>query len=157
MITTSVHHIYGAYIYNTPGRLHVLAISIPVIVLTRFFDWYFKTRTPPYKKAPAFLYAVLIFAPSLLLIGVVEGLYNHVLKNILFFSNVPEETIRQVFYNAYDPALLEMPNDTIFELTGVIQGILVIPLVIQFIRFVSNQRNFSRKAETNRKLDGHIS
>lgn len=34
MAITSIHHAYGAYIYHTPWRLHVLMLSIPVIVLT---------------------------------------------------------------------------------------------------------------------------
>lgn len=139
MITTSLHHVYGAYIYNTPERLHVLAVSIPVIIITYFFDRYFRKKTVPYKKVPTLLYAIVIFVPSLLLIGLLEGIYNHVLKNILFFSNVPEDTIKKTFYSFYEPELVEMPNDAIFELTGIFQGILAIALAIQFVRFVSKQ------------------
>lgn len=148
MVTTSVHHIYGAYIYDTPERLHVLAISIPVMVLTYFFDGYFRKKAPPHKKIMVLLYAMVILVPSLLLIGVLEGVYNHILKNILFFSNVPEDTIINSFYYFYDDKsteMIEMPNDAIFELTGIAQGLLVIPLAIQFIRYISAQLSMVNK------------
>jgi len=140
MVTTSVHHIYGAYIYDTPERLHVLAISIPVILLTYFFDSYFRKTSPTHKNIMVLAYAAVIFVPSLLLIGVLEGVYNHILKNILYFSNVSEDTIINVFYHFYDAELVEMPNDFLFELTGVAQGVLAIPLALQFFRYISAQQ-----------------
>lgn len=136
MITTSLHHIYGAYIYDTPERLHVLAISIPVMIITYIFDRYFRNKTFPYKIVPTILYSIVILIPSLILIGIFEGIYNHVVKNILFFANVPESVIRQDFYGSYEQELLEAPNDFIFELTGVAQGVLAVLLAIQLHRFI---------------------
>ena len=135
IITTS------AYIYNTPERLHVLAISIPVIALTLFFDYLFKKQPEPRSKLLVGLYGAVILIPSLVLIGILEGVYNHIFKNLLFFSNVPEDIIKKVFFGFYDPALVEMPNDIIFELTGMLQGILTIPLAKLFIRYVSAKRS----------------
>ena len=39
MIVTSIHHIYGAIVYDTPWRLHVLFVSIPVIFLSIMTRW----------------------------------------------------------------------------------------------------------------------
>src|SRR3546814_15643418 len=51
----------------------------------------------------------IILVPSIALIGVYEGIYNHLLKNILFFSGADRSLIASLF-----PApKYEMPNDEI--------------------------------------------
>ena len=49
-------------------------------------------------------------------LGLYEGLYNHVLKNILYYGELPESILLQL----YPPPRYEMPNDFIFEVTGIL-------------------------------------
>jgi hypothetical protein len=126
MTLTSIHHIYGALIYDTPWRLHVLMLSIPVIVITVLLRWRLEKNENQYRLALNVLFILITLVPSFGMIGVFEGLYNHVLKNILFFGGASRDTLQSMF-----PApTYEMPNDFIFELTGVIQGLIVVPMIV---------------------------
>jgi hypothetical protein len=152
MITTTIHHVYGAYIYHTPDRIHALAISIPVILLILYFDSRFSKSSPPHRTISTILYMVVIFVPTLLLIGVLEGIYNHIFKNILFSFRVSEHTIIHTFYGFYDPEIIEIPNDVFFEVTGIAQGFLAIPIAIYFARFSRYQINHHFSKDTEKKI-----
>jgi hypothetical protein len=130
MSLTSIHHIYGAIIYNTPWRMHVLLLSIPVIIATFFLGRLLSQDTYHFKTYLFWIYWVIILLASILTIGVFEGLYNHLLKNILFFGGLPENRLNKLF-----PAnMYEMPNDLFFEISGMIQGIVAVPLIIHFFK-----------------------
>lgn len=56
------------------------------------------------------------------------------LKNILFFSGTSTSTLQEMF-----PApTYEMPNDLFFEVSGILQGFIVIPMGIQFAKLVGS-------------------
>lgn len=137
MVLTSIHHVYGAIIYNTPWRLHVLFLSVPVIVVTLVLDRLLsRTGNNPWIFR---LYWILTLFASILLIGAFEGLYNHVLKNILFVMRLPENHMEKL----YPHGMYEMPDNLFFEITGVLQGAIAIMLVIYFIRLIRNSRQTS--------------
>lgn len=128
MLMTSVHHVYGAYIYHTPWRMHVLLISIPVIIITWLL--YQALKRGKGHRAVFWLYWIVTLIPSLGMIGLFEGVYNHVLKNILYFTGGTRATLD----NLFQPGIYELPNDFLFEFTGILQGVIVVPLIGQFIR-----------------------
>jgi hypothetical protein len=130
MVLTAIHHVYGAQVYNTPWRLHVLFLSIPVIALTALLERLLLKRGGGFKSILFWLYWSIVLVASIGLIGSFEGMYNHLLKNILFYAGASHDLLLQLF-----PApKYEMPNDFWFELTGVMQGGVVVPLVIYFVR-----------------------
>lgn len=87
------------------------------------------------------LFILLTLLPSMCMIGIVEGLYNHALKNILFFGGASTATLQRLF-----PApTYEMPNDLLFEVTGVLQGFFVIPMIVQFARLTGSLQKGSQK------------
>lgn len=140
MLLTSAHHIYGAIIYHTPWRLHVLFLSVPVMVITFLFRKRVKTGENPWSVlSNIYLGTILLF--SVLLIGVFEGLYNHVLKNILFFAGLPEKSM----YRIFPPGVYELPNDFLFELSGIAQGIIALLLIIRFADLVKTYRQSRKK------------
>ena len=130
MMVTSIHHVYGAYVYDTPWRLHVLAFSIPIIA----FNWYVSKK---YKANKTIFYtfcgANLIITISL--IGLFEGVYNHLVKNVLFYWNTDPETMARLF----PPPKYVLPNDFVFEFTGILQALLVIPLLYYFVRLIQSK------------------
>ena len=133
MAVTSIHHAYGAVLYGTPWRLHVLMISVPVIILTVILSRLLQRPGSRINTIVFWLFLVLTIVPSIGLIGVFEGLYNHVLKNTMYFGGASHATLQSLF-----PApTYEMPNDLIFEITGVLQGFIVIPLIVQVIKLIS--------------------
>jgi hypothetical protein len=128
MVMTSIHHIYGAWRYDTPWRLHVLLISVPVIIITALL--YRMVKKQGSARVLFWLFWIVTLVPSLAMIGLFEGVYNHVLKNILYFTG----TGRDVLDKLYQPGVYELPNDFIFEFTGILQGAIVVPLIVFFVR-----------------------
>ncbi|MGE6784558.1 hypothetical protein ACQKGL_18775 [Ensifer adhaerens] len=114
---TSVHHAYGAYIYETPWRLHIVQLSVPAaILITGALAVGWSKATTRLGRAASWLAAIVILAFPVAMIGVWEGGWNHVLKNILYFG-FGEDTARALF-----PApIYRLPDDLTFELTGIAQ------------------------------------
>ncbi|MGH7962255.1 MAG: hypothetical protein ACRERD_10590 [Candidatus Binatia bacterium] len=50
-------------------------------------------------------------------IGFFEGGYNHVVKNVLYFSDASAAVLTTLF----PPPTYEMPNSVFFEVTGIMQ------------------------------------
>src|SRR3989337_1628896 len=135
MITTTIHHIYGAVIYNTPWRLHVLLLSIPVVVITVLLTRFLAKREHQDKKILFVIYWLIILVASIGLIGVFEGIYNHAIKDLLFYGGASNETLRQLF----PPPKYQMPNDFWFEFTGILQALILMPLTVRFIQLTKNE------------------
>lgn len=118
LVLTTVHHVYGAYIYNTPWRLHVGIVSTltaAVIVGSRYL---LRRRIGSAVGRIAFwVFAVITIAIPVITIGLFEGGYNHMVKDALYFTGAAPGLMRQLF----PPPTYEMPNDAFFEITGVIQ------------------------------------
>ena len=126
-ILTTIHHVYGAVLYNTPWRLHILMMSIPVIILTLILERQLRKKEVSSKCIRFWLFYFITLVPSLGLIGVFEGIYNHLLKNIMYFGGAGDGLLQTLF-----PApTYEMPNDLLFEITGVMQGVIAIVLIKQ--------------------------
>jgi len=113
-VLTGFHHYYGSVIYGTPWREHVVAaggsvlcICVVLVILYRVY----------YRRIWLITYLLIAFITFGLLIGLFEGFYNHVLKNILYFSGLNTATWRAMF-----PApAYEVPQNLVFESTGILQ------------------------------------
>ena len=118
LLLTTVHHVYGAYLYQTPWRLHVGFVSgfAAAAILGSFMVA--RRGTDDATTAVAFWsFAVITLVFPVLLIGVFEGGYNHVLKNALYFGGASPALLHRLF----PPPTYEKPGDLIFEMTGVFQ------------------------------------
>ncbi|MCP3141678.1 hypothetical protein [Pyxidicoccus xibeiensis] len=115
LLLTSVHHAYGAALYRTPWRLHMVGVAAVTAVVLLGSLALLLAR-------PGSLVALGVFTLTTLgmpvgMIGVFEGVYNHVLKNVLFFAG----TSRSLLERLFPPPTYELPDDLLFELTGVLQ------------------------------------
>jgi hypothetical protein len=118
LLLTTVHHLYGAYVYGTPWRAHVAFVSI--VAAAALVGSYLVLRERPASLSGEIALAVLAvvaFALPVAGIGVFEGGYNHVLKNALYFGGASLETVRRLF----PPPAYELPDDVFFEVTGILQ------------------------------------
>ena len=130
MVMTVLHHFYGAYIYDEPFRLHVAIIAIPVIaVLITTYIGQVRVGNRTWNKGfrVVFTGATLIF--SVAAIGIYEGGYNHLVKDVLFFSGVSTRVLDAMY-----PSVYELPNDFFFELTGVAQFFTGVACAFVFFR-----------------------
>jgi peroxiredoxin len=117
LVLTAIHHLYGARLYGTPWRSHVVYFSIPAAILIAvllFLAWRYEARTFGRVAARFGMLLALIFPIGL--IGVFEGGYNHLLKNCLYFGGATD-LVRQLF----PPPHYELPHNVFFEVTGVAQ------------------------------------
>ena len=118
LLLTSIHHVYGAYIYASPWRAHVApvsAVGILVIAGALFIRWRWPNRRAGDIALPAFAIVTALFPVAC--IGLFEGGYNHVVKDALYFAGAPHAVMRTLFPSP----LYEMPDDVLFEVSGVLQ------------------------------------
>lgn len=125
---TALHHAYGAIVYDTPWRLHVAVIA-PILALAIARALYLGgsrrgTRSGLWWTRIA---AGMILVFPVGLIGLVEGGYNHVIKNLVYFLSGPQAA-RALF----PPPAYEMPDNFLFEITGIVQ----LPLALVAAYFV---------------------
>lgn len=116
VILTLIHHIYGAIHYQTPWRLHTLHINIPALALVVGL-LLFSLKDYEKKILLRRISIIIISLVWLIWVGAYEGVYNHLIKDILYFSGTPLEIMQTLF----PPPTYEMPDDFIFEATGILQ------------------------------------
>jgi hypothetical protein len=118
LLLTTVHHVYGAYAFGTPWRLHVAFVSRPAALAVATSQWLLGRHRQGVIRCIAFwtLVAVTVVI-AILLFGLFEGAYNHVLKNALYFGGASSELMNRLF----PPPTYELPSDVFFEMTGVMQ------------------------------------
>jgi hypothetical protein len=123
-VATSVHHVYGAIIYHTPWRYHAVAVSVATLAV--MLAALRLSRAMPATVAGRtawWAFWGVNAAVFVLLLGAFEGLYNHAIKDLLYFGGAPLTFLRALF-----PApMYELPNNWFFEVTGVLQ---VVPSVV---------------------------
>ena len=118
LFLTSVHHAYGAYIYDTPWRLHVVYLSALVAAAIAGSILVLRWRPEWILSRVAFWFFVLVtLAMPVAMIGLFEGGYNHVAKDALYFSGASPALMSRLF----PPPTYELPDDVFFEVTGVLQ------------------------------------
>ncbi|HEY6631608.1 MAG TPA: hypothetical protein VIZ90_09165 [Rhizobiaceae bacterium] len=130
---TSIHHIYGAALYDTPWRLHIVYFALPAAALIAGAIYLGRAlRGSMSGTIATWAGSLLALAFPVALIGFYEGGYNHLVKNLVFFGS-GEDAARTLFSGeAY-----EMPNNFFFELSGVAQfplAILTAVLVVRLLR-----------------------
>jgi hypothetical protein len=117
---TTVHHVFGAYIYHTPWRLHAVMISALATALIAVFFRLLRRRANDRIGVVAFwAFMTVTFLIPFLGFGLFEGVYNHALKIALYLAHISPVLMARLF----PPPTYEMPNDAFFEVTGVMQVI----------------------------------
>ena len=115
---TSIHHSYGAYVYNTPWRLHAVIVSGAVtLLMAGLLKVSESSGVPRRAKAGAHGFVVVGLLVVSVGFGIFEGGYNHLVKDVLYFSNMSPELTRRL----YPAGRYELPNDSFFEITGMLQ------------------------------------
>jgi peroxiredoxin len=123
LLLTIGHHLYGAFLYDTPWRAHMAhlgAMGIIGIVAAMSIVW--RWEGTPIGRAGLWVFTMLTVAFPIAWIGLFEGGYNHVLKNALYLGGLSPDRMRVLF----PPPTYEPPNDVLFELTGVLQFFLAL-------------------------------
>lgn len=118
LLLTTAHHLYGAYVYATPWRTHVAHVSVVAAAALVASFVVVRRRAGTAAGEVAFWSILLItLALPVLGIGLFEGGYNHVVKVALYYGHGSSGLMVRLF----PPPTYELPNDALFEISGVIQ------------------------------------
>jgi hypothetical protein len=140
-LLTSVHHAYGAHIYNTPWRHHAAVVSMMATAVIAASFWLFQKRSGhPLATVALRIFIVVTFMVPFLGFGVFEGAYNHGLKDALYFAHASPDLMRQLF----PPPTYEMPNNAFFEVTGVLQLVPGVVTGYYLYRFLLERQKLMR-------------
>jgi hypothetical protein len=116
LLLTSIHHAYGAYVDNTPWRYHAVLVAGVTAPLIFGALAVMRTRLSGLLRTLAQgLFVLATFGVAVLMIGTFEGLYNHVIKNLLYFGGASAAIMTRLF----PPPTYKLPNDLFFEITGI--------------------------------------
>jgi hypothetical protein len=119
---TSIHHFYGGMIYHTSWRIHGIAGAGVAIVAAYFAYRQFMKNND---RRGLLVYLAVSTVVLGLLVGVYEGVYNHLLKDLLYFMGVDHTLWGRLF-----PApIYEVPDNWFFEVTGVIQAFIGVAIL----------------------------
>ncbi len=130
MALTGVHHVYGGMVYATPWRHHAAILAVPIIIALALAYGIYRQAPGSAGGDLAFrLFVLLTLLFPVLLVGFVEGGYNHVVKNVVYFAGAPDSFGRLFPSPPYEP-----PDDLLFELSGVLQFVLALLLVRHLLR-----------------------
>lgn len=121
MALTVVHHLYGAWRYATPWRHHVALIVLPIFAV--FFVLYAVERLRRQTREGEIArraFCIVSAVVAVCWIGLFEGAYGHLVKNVVYAAGVSEATFARYF----PPPAYEVPDDLLFEGTGIAQVVL---------------------------------
>jgi hypothetical protein len=145
LLLTSVHHAYGAYIYSTPWRLHVVFVSaLTAAAITG--SLLVLGKRPTHSGVAFWVFTAVTLLMPVLAIGLFEGGYNHALKDALYFGGASTKLMRHLF----PPPTYELPNNLFFEMSGVMQlivGAMTGGCLYRFIRARRTTKVRARQAQ----------
>ena len=139
---TSVHHAYGALAFHTPWRWHVAPVAVVTAVALMLAASLGRRTEGRAARTATAAFALLDLLLPGVGIGLFEGLYNHVLKNVLFFGGATTRTMNMLF----PPPTYEWPHDVVFEATGIAQGALGLLVLWRWYTLVRNGKRGDRPA-----------
>ena len=147
---TAAHHIYGGLIYGTHWRLHGAAVAGVIgLGLLALHAGRASSSNPIVRNALGWTLVALVLFMPVLSVGAFEGAYNHLAKNVLFFAGAP----RSLLVRMFPPPTYELPNDALFEISGIAQIIPAVWAAIAVRSFVAELRG--RKSPGARLSAGH--
>ena len=137
---TAIHHVYGAALFATPWRLHIVYVSVPVaLALLGAIPVARASPDSLASRIASWLFLGLggVFAVGL--IGFYEGGYNHLLPNVQYALGI-EATVREGLYVP--------PDDLVFQLTGMAQFVLAMVAAVHLARLVRAPANPPASVQT---------
>ena len=123
LILTVIHHFYAAAIYDTPWRRHVAIIVLPaLLVMIAIYGVYRWRPLTSAGKVSLWLYMLVALFVPIAWIGFFDGGYTHVVKLVVYFGGASRAT----FERLCPPHLRGVPDDLLYEVTGVAQFLLAL-------------------------------
>ena len=147
LLLTTVHHLYGAYVYGTPWRNHVAHVAgLGAAVLVGALLVFKRQGGTTVGRIALGIVMLGTLVLPVIGIGLFEGGYNHAAKLALYFAGSAPAVMQRFF----PPPTYELPNDAFFEVTGVLQLVLGLITGRYLLRVLGERRRLGSMAPRGR-------
>jgi hypothetical protein len=123
------HFVYGAHLYDDPGREHVVFPAIVFLLvgagLASAYLWKPSRWT-------LWLFGAEVAIVDVGIFGGFHGGFNHALKDLFFFAGMDPERLAQIF----DSPDFAVPNNVLFELTGIAGLLVALAITWSLVRLI---------------------
>ena len=133
-VLTIGHFVYGAHVYDDASRLHVVMPAVASLIVAMFFAGLYAWRN---QRLTLWALVVIVAVPFIGLFGVYHGGFNHGLKLVMYAVGTPPERLEEVF----DSPDFAVPNDVVFEATGVSTLLAAAVVALLLVRLVRSSRH----------------
>jgi hypothetical protein len=127
------HFVYSAHRYDDPLRMHVVAPAVGFLLVAGALATLYAWRPSPWTLWP------LVGEVGFAFVGVFGGYhggFNHLTKDILYFTGTSPERLAQIF----DTPDFAAPTDLMFELSGLATLFAAAPVAVHLVRLVRAAR-----------------
>jgi hypothetical protein len=144
LVVTTVHHVYGAALFETPWRLHVAYVSVPIALLVVVCARLGRiARESRIRCTASVLYFLLTGFFAVALIGVYEGGFNHLLPNLQYILG----------YEGLREGLYEPPDNLLFQITGIAQFAIALLAGVRLWQLLRVLRRAALPPESRQAID----
>jgi hypothetical protein len=141
------HALYGVHRYENSALYHLVPVSLVWLVLAMVLAGVYVRRPGPVKR---WLLVAFVGLPYAGIFGVLHGAIGHTLKLVFFAAGMSPDRLAQVF----DLGDFVVPDDAIFETTGVATFVAGLFVAYALLRFVhATQPGQSGSAPSDTPLD----
>jgi hypothetical protein len=123
------HFVHGAHVYEDPSRYHVVLPTVVALVGSFLVGGHLMRRP---SRAALWGFAIVIAVPFVGLFGLYHGGFNHTLKLAMYTAGTPPERLEELF----DSPDFAVPNDVVFEVTGVSTLVVAVVVAWMLVRLV---------------------
>jgi putative ABC transport system permease protein len=141
------HFVYGASLYDEPGRLHVVMPALVAFGLVTAATALLVWRPSSWWRA---LVATVVSVPYLGVFGFYHGAYGHVLKDLLFHAGAPDATLEWLFMS---PDYVR-PDSVAFESSGALGAIAAVVVAYWLLRVLRASKSASGPAREGDAASG---
>jgi hypothetical protein len=148
---TLIHHVWGGLVYRAPERLVIALVMTVAFAGTLALLRRYRTRRT---RSALTLFAALVLIVWILVLGVFEGAYNHAYKDALFLAGVSPAAALELHPNLAPGDYVYPPNDAVFEITGVLQAVGALVVLVAVRKAIKSEWGEARHARSHGEFTG---
>jgi hypothetical protein len=136
------HFAHGAHVYEDPSRYHIVAPALVALTLSLLLAGVYAWRP---SRAWLWALVVVVGVPFVGMFGLYHGGFSHALKLIMYAAGTSPERLAEIF----DSPDFAVPNDGVFEVTGLLTlfaSLVIVHLFVRLVRASKRSRSSSSLA-----------
>jgi hypothetical protein len=127
------HFAYGAHVYDDSSRFHVVTPTLVALLLSLSLAGVYAWRP---SRVARWALTLVVAIPFVGLLGLYHGGFNHAAKLLACAAGTSPERLEEIF----DSPDFAVPNDVLFEVTGVSTFVASIAVAYLLVRLARAER-----------------